>query len=69
MSLLTLLVLYCLKPGVQYIMFDVQAQITGIVPTLIIVRVGLGASTQDTMMASNAGVSPSATTARVALNR
>ncbi|KAJ7671267.1 hypothetical protein DFH06DRAFT_112681 [Mycena polygramma] len=70
MSLLTLLVLYCLKSGVQYIMFDVQAQIMGIVPTMIIVRVGLGASTQDTMMgASNARVPPSATTARLALNR
>ncbi|PFH46945.1 hypothetical protein AMATHDRAFT_95755, partial [Amanita thiersii Skay4041] len=45
-SLLTLLVLYCVKSNAQYIVYDALAQIMGIVPTLIIVRVGLGVSTQ-----------------------
>jgi len=46
-SLMTLLILYCSKTNAQYIVYDALAQIMGIVPTLIIVRVGLGLSTQD----------------------
>lgn len=46
-SLLILLVLYCLQSNAQYIAYDALSQIMGIVPTLIIVRVGLGISTQD----------------------
>ncbi|KAF8890433.1 hypothetical protein BD779DRAFT_1517608 [Infundibulicybe gibba] len=46
-SLMTLLILYCTKSNAQYIAYDALAQIMGIVPTLIIVRVGLGVSTQD----------------------
>ncbi|KAF8999660.1 hypothetical protein BDQ17DRAFT_1195941, partial [Cyathus striatus] len=46
-SLLTLLILYLLKTNAQFIVYDSVAQIMGIVPTLIIVRVGLGLSTQE----------------------
>ncbi|TBU38076.1 hypothetical protein BD309DRAFT_972652 [Dichomitus squalens] len=46
-SLMTLLILYCQQTNAQYIVYDALAQIMGIVPTLIVVRVGLGVSTQD----------------------
>ncbi|KAI0827051.1 hypothetical protein BC628DRAFT_1502452 [Trametes gibbosa] len=45
--LMTLLILYCQQTNAQYIAYDSLAQIMGIVPTLIVVRVGLGISTQD----------------------
>ncbi|KAK7033854.1 hypothetical protein R3P38DRAFT_738877 [Favolaschia claudopus] len=35
-SLMTLLILYCSRTNAQYIVYDAQAQIMGIVPTLII---------------------------------
>lgn len=47
LSLCTLLILYCQRTNAQYIAYDSLAQIMGIVPTMIIVRVGLGISTQD----------------------
>ncbi|KAF5366583.1 hypothetical protein D9758_008937 [Tetrapyrgos nigripes] len=43
---LILLVLYVLRHNAQYIVFDSMAQIMGIVPTLIIVRIGLGMSAE-----------------------
>ncbi|KAF8634299.1 hypothetical protein AX17_004251 [Amanita inopinata Kibby_2008] len=62
-SLLILLVLYTIKSTSQYIVYDALAQIMGIVPTLIIVRVGLGVSTQDvqTYNLTNQSHTPSAT--------
>jgi hypothetical protein len=46
-SLLILLVLYTSKTNAQYIVYDALSQIMGIVPTLIIVRIGLGIHVQD----------------------
>jgi len=45
--IMTLLILYCQNTNAQYIVYDSLSQVMGIVPTMIIVRVGLGISTQD----------------------
>ncbi|TFY54761.1 hypothetical protein EVJ58_g8668 [Rhodofomes roseus] len=45
--IMTLLILYCRDTNAQYIVYDSLSQIMGIVPTLIIVRVGLGITTED----------------------
>ncbi|KAF7371121.1 hypothetical protein MSAN_00747300 [Mycena sanguinolenta] len=67
-SLMTLLILYCLKTNAQYIVYDALAQIMGIAPTLIIVRVGLGVSTQHTTFAlQTAGASTNASALRTPL--
>lgn len=53
--LFILLILYVTKANAQYIVYDSLAQIMGIVPTLIIVRVGLGLTKGDvTTFAGNA---------------
>jgi len=67
-SLMTLLILYCLKTNAQYIVYDALAQIMGIVPTLIIVRVGLGVSTQDNTITLHTRGTESNST-RIAYNR
>ncbi|KAJ7671239.1 hypothetical protein DFH06DRAFT_910331, partial [Mycena polygramma] len=44
-GLVTLLIVYRSGTNAQYIVYDAMAQIMGIVPTMIIVRVGLGLAT------------------------
>ncbi|EJF60320.1 hypothetical protein DICSQDRAFT_63334, partial [Dichomitus squalens LYAD-421 SS1] len=46
-SVMTLLILYCRRTNAQYIIYDTVAQVMAIVPTMIIMRVGLGISTED----------------------
>ncbi|KAJ6590068.1 hypothetical protein DFH09DRAFT_1359084 [Mycena vulgaris] len=69
LSLMTLLILYCSKTNAQYIVYDAQAQIMGIVPTMIIVRVGLGVSTEDTIVTLNTRAGTSTNNTRIAYNR
>ncbi|KIJ35026.1 hypothetical protein M422DRAFT_212789 [Sphaerobolus stellatus SS14] len=64
-SQMTLLILYCVKTNAVFIVYDALAQIMGIVPTLIIVRVGLGLTTQEnTLIGSTRGTVPRFGTAR-----
>ncbi|KAH9841019.1 uncharacterized protein C8Q71DRAFT_701398, partial [Rhodofomes roseus] len=58
--IMTLLILYCRDTNAQYIVYDSLSQIMGIVPTLIIVRVGLGITTEDvgTFVASTFRAAP-----------
>ncbi|KAJ7478658.1 hypothetical protein B0H11DRAFT_1725913, partial [Mycena galericulata] len=69
LSLITLLTLYCLRTNAQYIAYDAHSQIMGIVPTLIIVRVGLGISTEDAATMQSAANKSLTNSTRVALNR
>ncbi|KAJ7255717.1 hypothetical protein C8J57DRAFT_1518008 [Mycena rebaudengoi] len=68
-SLMTLLILYCSETNAQYIVYVAHAQITGIVPTLIIARVGLGVSTEDNTTVGLHTTAASNNNTRVPYNR
>ncbi|KAJ6461225.1 hypothetical protein C8R47DRAFT_1225917 [Mycena vitilis] len=68
-GLVTLLIVYRSGTNAQYIVYDAMAQIMGIVPTMIIVRVGLGLATQEKNSGAATPSDSSAMGNRLAFNR